>query len=110
MDFSMSMMVTKEKWLQMYYVRQKNSSGASIRRYWISHCLQEKMRTINYHFTLGMWIRNNWIYPLKDYERESFMKMFEDEDRSPYGSHFIHPDEVSSTIIEMYVKYLVNKD
>ena len=29
--------------------------------------------TINYHFTLGMWIRNNWIYSLKDYERESFM-------------------------------------
>ena len=66
--------------------------------------------TINYHFTLGMWIRNNWIYPLKDYERESFMKMFEDENRSPYGSHFIHPDEVSSTIIEKYVKYLINKD
>ena len=66
--------------------------------------------TINYHFTLGMWIRNNWIYPLKHYERESFMKMFEDEDRSPYGSHFIHPDEVSSTIIDKYVKYLINKD
>ena len=50
--------------------------------------------TINYHFTLGMW----------------FMKMFEDEDRSPYGSHFIHPDEVSSTIIDKYVKYLIDKD
>ena len=50
------------------------------------------------------------LYPLKDYERESFMKMFEDEDRSPYGSHFIHPDEVSSTIIDKYVKYLIDKD
>ena len=57
-----------------------------------------------------MWIRNNWIYPLKDDERVSFMKMFEDEDKSPYEFHFIHPDEVSSIIIEEYVKYLIDKE
>jgi hypothetical protein len=26
--------------------------------------LMMKDDTIDYHFTLGLWIRNNWIYPL----------------------------------------------
>ena len=51
---------TKEKWLQMPYVRQKNSSGASIRRYWISHCLQEKTRT-SLTIGVGMHIMRNVV-------------------------------------------------
>ncbi len=61
----------------------------------------------DYHFTLGMWIRNNWIYPLSNEEMKTFIKMFVDE--SPYGFLFIYPDDVSSTIIEKYVEYLRDK-
>jgi hypothetical protein len=72
--------------------------------------LQNCEDTINYHFTLGMWIRNNWIYSLKDYERESFMKMFMDKSELSYGIYFFHPDEYSSIIIDKYVEYLKNKE
>ena len=62
---------------------------------------------------MGLWIRNNWIYPLDDDELESFMKMFEDEDEeddSPFGFHIIHPDDVSCDILDKYVEYLKEKD
>lgn len=61
----------------------------------------------DYHFSLGMWIRNNWIYPMSDEELQSLMKQFVDEDdNSPFGIMFIHPDEMSSAIIDKYVEYL----
>ena len=62
------------------------------------------------HFTLGLWIRNNWIYPLDKEEERSLVKMFmEEDDDSPFRSMYIHPDILSSTILEKYVEYLINK-
>ena len=63
------------------------------------------------HFSLGTWIRNNWIYPLSDKELRDFYKMFSDEEESPFGfSLFLpHPDSVSGDIIEKYVEYLKKK-
>ncbi len=73
--------------------------------------LMENEDLFDYHFTLGLWIRNNWIYPMGDEELQSLMKQFVDEDKdSPFGFMFIHPDQMSSTIIEKYVEYLINKN
>ena len=73
--------------------------------------LVETEDLILYHFSLGAWIRNNWIYPLSDEELRSFCMLFadEDEDESPFGFFFVHPDSVSGDIIEKYVEYLKNK-
>lgn len=62
--------------------------------------------TFLYHFTLGMWIRNNWLYPLNEEEEQAFVKMFADDDDSPYGFFPFHPDCMSSVIIDSYQKYL----
>ena len=67
---------------------------------------EDERAVINAHFSLGMWIRNNWIYPLNDEERRSFLKMFEDDGDEYF---FTLSDEISSTIIDKYVKYLKNK-
>ena len=63
------------------------------------------------HFSLGLWIRNNWLYPLSDEELCSFIKMFADEEEFSKGIYFFHPDpdKVSSVIIEKYVEYLKTK-
>ncbi len=66
---------------------------------------EDERAVINAHFSLGMWIRNNWIYPLNDEERRSFLKMFEDDG----DDYFFFSDETSSTIINKYVEYLKNK-
>ena len=49
----------------------------------------------NYHFGLGMWIRNNWIYPAAD----KIAKVFLD-------AGIDHPDDMSSIILEGYRSYL----
>ena len=64
--------------------------------------------TFVYHFTLGMWIRNNWLYPLNAEEEQAFVRMFADDDDSSYGIFSVHPDSMSSIIIESYQKYLKN--
>ena len=61
------------------------------------------------HFSLGMWIRNNWIYSMNDEELQSLMKNFEKDDDLPFSFMNIHPDEVSSFFIEKYVEYLKSK-
>ena len=58
------------------------------------------------HFTLGLWIRNNWIYPLDREDEKAFLEMFVEDKRSLLH---IHPDCTSSVIIEKYVEYLKNK-
>ena len=68
--------------------------------------VEDEMAIFNAHFTLGMWIRNNWSYPLNDEERRSFLKMFEDDGDEYF---FTLSDEISSTIINKYVEYLKNK-
>ena len=66
--------------------------------------------TIDLHFSLGMWIRNNWIYPQTEEETLALLKEFDDsggeDDDMPL---FIHPDDYSSMILDAYQDYLKSK-
>ena len=64
--------------------------------------------TIDLHFGLGMWIRNNWIYPQNQEDVEKLLKQFDDsgDDDMPL---FMHPDDYSSTILDAYQDYLKHK-
>lgn len=64
--------------------------------------------TIDLHFGLGMWIRNNWIYPQSNEAVEALLRQFDDEadDDMPL---FIHPDDYSSMILDSYQEYLKTK-
>ena len=55
------------------------------------------------HFTLGMWIRNNWLYPQSQEETEELLKDF-GEDFVPFDD-----DDCSSIILEAYRKHLKRK-
>lgn len=55
------------------------------------------------HFTLGMWIRNYWIY---SGEKENIESLLVDLGKEPL---FYIPDVVSSDIIEAYQLYLREK-
>lgn len=55
------------------------------------------------HFTLGLWIRNNWLYPQSKEEREALLKDFGQD------TMFCHPDDDSTVILETYRKYLKRK-
>ena len=46
---------------------------------------------------------------LSDEELKSFMRMFSDECESPFGYITIHPDHMSSVIIEKYAASLHSK-
>ena len=59
---------------------------------------------IELHFTLGLWIRNNWIYPQSQEETEKLLKTFS---KKPL---FYHPDDCSSIILEAYKKHLKRKN
>lgn len=57
---------------------------------------------IEYHFSLGIWIRNNWIYgqdedKIRNLARAFRMKI---DDFIPFD-----PDELSDKIITSYMKY-----
>lgn len=60
--------------------------------------------TIEYHFTLGLWIRNNWIYEQDEEDVNRLAKAFRIE--------FIvfDSDSLSEKIIESYQKYLKRKN
>ncbi len=60
--------------------------------------------SIDYHFTLGLWIRNNWIYEQDEEDVNRLAKAFRIE--------FIvfDPDSLSEKIIESYQKYLKRKN
>ena len=60
--------------------------------------------TIEYHFTLGLWIRNNWIYEQDEEDVNRLAKAFRIE--------FIvfDPDSLSEKIIESYQKYVKRKN
>ena len=54
------------------------------------------------HFTLGLWIRNNWLYPQSQEETEELLKDF--------GEVFVpFDDDCSSIILEAYQKHLKRK-
>ena len=58
---------------------------------------------IEFHFSLGMWIRNNWIYDCSPEDAENLYKAF------GVDTVICQPDELSSEIIEAYQKYLRRK-
>ncbi len=58
---------------------------------------------IEFHFTLGLWIRNNWLYDRSEEELESLSKAF------GIDIPFFEADVFSSEILEAYKKYLKRK-
>lgn len=53
-----------------------------------------------FHFTLGLWIRNNWLYDRSEEEIEQLCKAF-DTDLPAFAA-----DDLSSEIIEAYQNHL----
>ena len=53
-----------------------------------------------FHFTLGLWIRNNWLYDRSEEELESLSKAF------GVDMPFFESDDLSSEILEAYQKHL----
>lgn len=66
-------------------------------------CELAKGDAIEFHFSLGMWIRNNWIYGQDEEDVKRLAKAF----RS--GFMFFDPDGLSGKIIESYQRYLKRK-
>ena len=62
-----------------------------------------KSDPIDYHFTLGMWIRNNWIYEQEEGDVKRLAKAFRTE------LLFFEADDLSMKIIEYYQRYLKRK-
>ena len=56
-----------------------------------------------FHFTLGMWIRNNWIYEQEEEDVKRLAKAFRTE------MLFFEADSLSGKIIEYYQRYLKRK-
>jgi len=71
------------------------------------YLIEDEDAAMDVHFSLGMWIRNNWIYPLGEEDLEKLMLQFAESD-DKLGLSFLcySADEASSTIIESYVEYL----
>ena len=55
---------------------------------------------IDFHFSLGMWIRNNWIYEQDEEDVKLLAELFGDD------SLFFQADELSGKIIESYLRHL----
>ena len=62
-----------------------------------------KSDPIEYHFSLGMWIRNNWIYGQEEEDVKRLAKAFRME------MFFFEADDLSMKIIEYYQRYLKRK-
>ena len=62
--------------------------------------IAEAKDIIEFHFTLGLWIRNNWLYDRSEEELESLSKAFGID--APY----FEADDLSSAILEAYQKHL----
>ena len=58
---------------------------------------------IEFHFTLGMWIRNNWIYEQEAEDVKRLAKAFRTE------MLFFEAGDLSMKIIEYYQRYLKRK-
>jgi hypothetical protein len=58
---------------------------------------------IEFHFSLGMWIRNNWIYKQEEEDVKRLAKAFRTE------MLFFEADSLSEKIIEYYQRYLKRK-
>jgi hypothetical protein len=62
--------------------------------------IAEAKDIIEFHFTLGLWIRNNWLYDRSEEELESLIKAFGID--VPYFA----ADDLSSEILDAYQKHL----
>lgn len=62
--------------------------------------IMEAEGLFEFHFTLGLWIRNNWLYDRSEEELESLSKAFGVD--MPYFA----ADDLSSEILEAYQKHL----
>ena len=62
-----------------------------------------KSHPIEFHFSLGMWIRNNWIYQQEEEDVKRLAKAFRTE------MLFFEADDLSMKIIEYYQRYLKRK-
>lgn len=62
--------------------------------------IAEAKDIIEFHFTLGLWIRNNWLYDCSEEELESLSKAF------GVDMPFFEADDLSSEILEAYQKHL----
>ena len=65
-----------------------------------------KMDVADLHFSLGLWIRNNWIY---GNDRGGYMRPFlktDEENGSKTLIPVLPPDMQSATILEEYEEYL----
>lgn len=58
---------------------------------------------IEFHFTLGLWIRNNWLYDRSEEELESLSKAF------GVNAPYFEADDLSLEILEAYQKHLRKK-
>lgn len=58
---------------------------------------------IEFHFTLGLWIRNNWIYEQDGEDVNRLAKAFRTD------MVFFEADTLSGKIIEYYQRYLKRK-
>jgi hypothetical protein len=56
-----------------------------------------------FHFSLGLWIRNNWIYEQEEEDVKRLAKAFRTE------MLFFEADSLSEKIIEYYQRYLKRK-
>ena len=71
------------------------------------YLIEDEDAAVDVHFSLGMWIRNNWIYPLNDEELKNLMQQFaEPDDKLGLSLLCYSADRASTTIIESYVEYL----
>ena len=64
----------------------------------------ESKDLIDFHYSLGMWIRNNWLYERSAEEIDSLCKAFK------LDSLIFEPDDMSMEIIKAYRKYLRRKN
>lgn len=58
---------------------------------------------IEFHFSLGMWIRNNWIYEQNENDVNRLAKAFRTD------MVIFEADTLSNKIIEYYQRYLKRK-
>ena len=65
--------------------------------------IAEAKDIIEFHFTLGLWIRNNWLYDRSEEELESLGKAFS------VDKPFFEADDLSSEILEAYKRHLKRK-
>ena len=64
--------------------------------------IREAEDMVDFHFSLGMWIRNYWIYTGERENLESLMKELGEPE-------FLMGDMASSVILDAYQKHLSKK-